>query len=87
MPDELEGKQIPGAMLESFRNHKTRAIRVRGGDFWVVVRESGVVTVHYPDRVVRVAPGADVAVEPKPLHDKDAQSPRSDPATQRRGAR
>ena len=87
MPDPLEGRQFQGAMLETFRDPATRIIRVRGSDFWVVVQESGSVAIHYPDRIVRVAPGVDVAVETKPIHDKDKQSPRSDQATQRRGAR
>jgi hypothetical protein len=87
MADPLEGRQFQGATLESFRDPKTRAIRVRGSDFHVVIQESGAIAIHYPDRTIRVAPGADVAVEMKPIHDKDAVPPRSDTVTQRRGAR
>jgi len=64
MSDSQEGRQLPGARLESFRDLKTRAIRIRGADFSVVVQESGAVTVHYSDRVVRLAPGGAVIVEP-----------------------
>jgi hypothetical protein len=85
MTDPLEGRQMQGAPLETFRG--PRAIRVRGGGFVVVIKESGAVAIHYPDRVVRVAPGTDVTVERRPVHDKDAQSPRSGVVTQRRGAR
>jgi len=87
MTDELEGRQLQGATLESFRDSKTRAIRVRGGGFTVVIQESGAIAIHYPDRTIHVAPGVDVAVEMKPIHDKDAVPHRSDPTTQRRGAR
>jgi hypothetical protein len=61
MADPEQGKQFQGKALESFRDPKTHAIRIRGNDFTVVVQESGDVTVHYPDRVVRASPGADVA--------------------------
>lgn len=87
MGDPLEGNQFQSAMLETFRDPATRIIRVRGGDFWVVVQECGSVAIHYPDRIVRVAPGVDVAIESKPVHDQDKQSPRADTVAQRRGAR
>jgi hypothetical protein len=87
MSDPLEGRQIQGAQLETFRDPKTRTIRVRGADFHVVIQQCGAIAIHYPDRTVRVSPGADVAVEMKPVHDKDAVPPRSDTVTQRRGAR
>jgi hypothetical protein len=85
--DPVEGRQIQGATLESFRDPKTRSIRVRGGDFTVLVAECGDIAIHYPDRVVRVAPRADVAVERKAVHDKDAVPPRAGPVVNRRGAR
>jgi hypothetical protein len=88
MRDELEGRQFQGAPLETFRDPKTRVIRVRGCDFNVVVQESGSVAIHYPDRTIRVALGTDVVVEQKPSPDRDdVPSPRSDPVAQRRGAR
>jgi hypothetical protein len=87
MSDDLEGRQFQGATLESFRDPKTRAIRVRGAGFWVVVQESGAIAIHFENRTIHVAPDSDPAVERKPVHDKDALSPRSDPVTQRRGAR
>jgi hypothetical protein len=85
--DELEGRQFQGAMLESFRDPKTRSIRVRGGGFTVLIAESGDVAIYYPDRVVRIAPGTDVVVEPKLTHDIDAQSPRAAGADRKRGSR
>ena len=87
-PDDLEGVQCRGATLESFREPKTRAIRVRGDDFTVLIQESGAVVIHYPDRTIHISPDGDPAIERKPVHERgDAPSPRSDQATQRRGAR
>jgi hypothetical protein len=86
MSDEEEGKLFQGKKLESFRNNASGAIRIQGADFTVVVAESGDVAIHYEQRTVRVAPGADIAVEWK--HDRnDAPSPRSRPGAKERGSR
>jgi hypothetical protein len=87
MADELEGRQHQGAQLETFRDVKLRTIRVRGAGFHVLVQESGAITIYFDDRTIHVAPDSDPAVERKQAHDKDAESPRSDSQTQRRGAR
>ena len=87
MRDELEGQQFQGKALESFRDPKTRAIRVRGAGFWVVVQESGAITIHFEDRTVHVAPDSDPVTEHKPAHDADARSPRESPQARKRGSR
>ncbi len=87
MRDELEGRQLQGATLESFRDPKTRSVRVRGAGFTVLITESGDIAIHYPDRIVRIAPDAEVAIETRLPHDKDAMPPRAGPVVQRRGAR
>jgi hypothetical protein len=66
--DELEGRQIEGKMLETFRDNGTGAIRIRGGaanGFTILVQESGEVTIRYEDRALSVAPGQEVRIEMK----------------------